>query len=414
MSDLFLFFVGIDLGSEQHQVYILNSEGTRIAERSVEHGGAALLEFLNGLEQVTASTAPERVAVAVEAPRGALVDALLERGYAVFSINPKQLDRFRDRFSVAGAKDDRRDALVLGQSLRTDLARFRRLRPDDPRIVRVRELSRGQEALREDLRRSANQLWTYLQRYFPALLGFSEAADQAWLWDLLQCCQALPARAAILGADTLAAVLRRHRIRRLSAEQLQQGLRQPLPVAPGVAEALAEQVLLLLPRLELAHRQQLQASARIEQLVEELTQDENFAEHRSLAILRSLPGVGRVCMAAVLAEAFTPLVEKDYRALRALAGVAPVTQQSGKTRLVSMRRACDNRLRQAVFHAANVHMQKDARARQIYRRLRQRGNTHARALRGVADRMLDLLCTLLHHQTLYDPAKRTRTQAQVA
>jgi hypothetical protein len=76
----------------------------------------------------------------------------------VFSINPKQLDRFRDRFSVAGAKDDRRDAFVLAHCLRTDGPLFRPLRTDDPRLVRLRELSRGEDALRGDLRRQSNQL----------------------------------------------------------------------------------------------------------------------------------------------------------------------------------------------------------------------------------------------------------------
>jgi hypothetical protein len=47
--------------------------------------------------------------LAIEVPRGPLVEAFLERNFPVFSINPKQLDRFRDRYSSAGAKDDRRD-----------------------------------------------------------------------------------------------------------------------------------------------------------------------------------------------------------------------------------------------------------------------------------------------------------------
>ena len=414
MSESFSFFVGIDLGSEQHQIEVINEQGRNIGQRAVEHGGAGTSDFLHWLAEVTSAVAPQELAVAVETPRGALIDALLERGYAVFSINPKQLDRFRDRFSVAGAKDDRRDAVVLAQSLRTDRGHFRPLRADDPRIIRVRELSRGEQFLQQDLRRAGNQLWNYLQRYFPALLQLSSSADEPWLWDLLRRCQALPARAARFRPETIAALLRRHRIRRLSAEQIHQALRQPLPLAPGVANALAEQVLTLLPRLELLREQQRELRQRVEQLIEELTADENFAEHRSLAILRSLPGVGRVSAAAVLAEAFTPLADKDYRALRALAGVAPVTKQSGRTRLVSMRRACDNRLRCALFHAANVHMQKDERARQIYHRLRQCGNSHARALRGVADRLLELLCILLRRQTLYDPAKRVLHQRVAA
>ena len=70
--------------------------------------------------------APTSIAVAVEVPHGPVVEALLERGFQVYAVNPKQLDRFRDRFSLAGAKDDRRDALVLADTLRTDRQVLRR------------------------------------------------------------------------------------------------------------------------------------------------------------------------------------------------------------------------------------------------------------------------------------------------
>src|SRR3954469_2739646 len=72
----------------------------------------------------------------------------MERGFRVHSINPKQLDRFRDRFSPAGAKDDSRDAEVLGDALRTDPRCFRALQPFDPVVVELREGSRMAEDLK--------------------------------------------------------------------------------------------------------------------------------------------------------------------------------------------------------------------------------------------------------------------------
>jgi transposase len=407
----FQFFLGIDLGSSAHQVRLLDGNGQPVGERTVEHGGQAIGEFLNWLAKATSGIACAQVAAAVEAPRGAVTDALLERGYAVFSINPKQLDRFRDRFSVAGAKDDRRDALVLAASLRTDRQLFRQIHGDDPRILRIRELSRFQDALQEDFRRTCNQLWSYLQRYFPALLTLCSSVDQVWLWDLLEHCHALPSRAAGLRPKTLEQLLGRHRIRRFTARELHDLLADPLPLASGVDQALAEQVRLLLPRLRLLHQQRAEIAQRIELLVEELAGDENFSEHRSIAILRSVPGLGRVCIATVLAEAFQPLQERDYHYWRMLAGVAPVTQQSGKTRLVSMRRACNVRLREAFFHAAMVHMQKDPRAHLNYRRLREHNHSHGRALRGIADRLLELICLLLRNQTPYDGSRRSTKAA---
>jgi transposase len=409
------FFLGIDLGSESHQLYLLDREGQFVSQATVKHGGAGIGELFQWLCQATHDAPPATLAAAVEAPRGALSDALLERGYPVFSINPKQLDRFRDRFSAAGAKDDRRDALVLAESLRTDRPRFRQLQGDDPRILRLRELSRAQRRVAHDFRRAANRLWSYLQRYFPGLLTLCPAADEPWLFDLLRHTAARPDRAARIHVSSLVALLRRHHIRRFSADELRQQLRHPLPLAPGVAAALAEQILsVVLPQLELFQRQQAALIASIEQLLDRLAEDPSFQEHRSVQILRSLPGVGRVFTAAVLSEAFTPLSDRDYQTLRILAGVAPVTRRSGKTCLVSLRRACNGRLREATYHAAMAHMQHDPRARQIYTRLRQAGSGHPRAIRGVGDRMLDLLCVLLRRQVLYDPARRTLTQTAAA
>lgn len=71
----------------------------------------------------------------------------MERGFAVHVINPKQIDRFRDRFSMSGAKDDRRDALVLADSLLTDRHCFRRLEPVDAKVIELREWSRIAEDL---------------------------------------------------------------------------------------------------------------------------------------------------------------------------------------------------------------------------------------------------------------------------
>jgi transposase/transposase IS116/IS110/IS902 family protein len=86
------------------------------------------------------------------------VETLVERGCHVYALNPKQLDRFRDRFTVAGAKDDRRDAFVLAASLRTDRPAFRRVRLDDPLIIELREYSRMDDDLRDELARLANRL----------------------------------------------------------------------------------------------------------------------------------------------------------------------------------------------------------------------------------------------------------------
>ena len=128
-------------------------------------------------------------------------------------------------------------------------------------------------------------------------------------------------------------------------------------------------------------------------------------EHRDVQVLRSLPGVGRVVAATMLAEAAQALAARDYNVLRALSGVAPITRQSGKSAHVVMRRGCNLRMRNAVYHWARVSTMVDGHWCARYRALRQRGQTHGRALRAIADRLLNRLVAMLREGTLYDPAR---------
>ena len=181
----------------------------------------------------------------------------------------------------------------------------------------------------------------------------------------------------------------------------------------GVAWAPAR-----LGEIVLVHEQRADCGRRIEALLEKLAPpgdaEGQTREHRDVQILRSLPGVGRVVAATMLAEASQPLAERNYHALRAHAGVAPVTKQSGKRAQVVMRRACDPRLRNAVYHWARVSTQVDAHSRAQYAALRERGHTHGRALRSVADRLLRVLVAMLKSATLYDPNRPRRVPTGAA
>jgi hypothetical protein len=117
--------------------------------------------------------APATIAAAIEVPHGPIVEALLATGITVFAINPKQVDRFRDRYTVNGAKDDCRDAYVIAPSLSTDMQAFKKLTPEGPFTIRVRELSRTLDDLDRERRRPSNQLRELLFRYFPAMLQLS-------------------------------------------------------------------------------------------------------------------------------------------------------------------------------------------------------------------------------------------------
>jgi transposase len=418
MSDDVRWFVGFDWASQEHRACLLDADGKRVAERDVKHDGAGLSELCTWLLEKTGAR-PVEIAVAIETPRGPVVEALLERGFQVFAINPKQLDRFRDRFSVAGAKDDSRDAHVLGHSLRTDRHAFRRLRIDDPLVIELREWSRMHDELTEERTRLANRVRDQLWRYYPQARELSDDLAADWFLDLWQQVPT-PAKAARATEKTIARVLKTHRIRRWDAAAVLRILRQqPLAVAPGTVEAATAHIGTIAARLRLINQQIKEAHQRLDELCAAIeasaeTAPGQICEQRDVAILRSCPGLGRINIAALLAEACEPLRLRDYHALRIMAGVAPVTRRSGKTCIVLRRHACNNRLQNAVYHWARTAVQHDPISKQRYAELRRRGHSHGRALRGIGDRLLYVLCTLLERQTLFDPDHKNVQTAAAA
>ena len=122
----------------------------------------------------------------------------------------------------------------------------------------------------------------------------------------------------------------------------------------------------------------------------------------------SIPGVGPGITSTIYSEASRIIHDRDYHALRCYAGTAPVTRQSAKRRTVNMRQACSSRIRQAVHHWANRSIICDPRSRELYDRLRAVGHGHARAIRGLADRLLSMLIAMLRNGENYDPTRRIR------
>lgn len=399
------WFVGVDWASSKHDVSLTDDSGKIIGRRIFAHSGEGLAQMADWLLRESGAMAAD-IHVAIETPHGAVVETLLERGFKTYSINPKQLDRFRDRFTAAGAKDDSRDADVLASSLRTDGKAFRALMPADPAIVELREWSRMAEAHGQDLRRYMSRLHEQLQRYYPAFLALGGDADAAWKLALLELAPT-PAMARSLPRAKVARLIEAHHVRCHDVDGVLAILRAPPPaVSDATVAAASAHVRTLLKSIRLAAEQSKEANAMLERLTKALAEPEDNASgqtvQRDAAILRSSPGIGRIILATLLTEAPQAVHERDYHALRCNGGIAPVTRQSGKRRYVVRRLACNRRLRNALYHWARNAIQKDARIRAKYEALRARGQSWARALRTIADHLLYIACAMLRSGTLYD------------
>ena len=267
---------------------------------------------------------------------------------------------FRDRFSPAGAKDDSLDARVLADALRTDLHHFRRIDPVDPVVIELRAWSRIFEELTRDRTRLSNRVRDQLWRYYPQML---EAVGKRW---------------SSPGSSTSGPRLRHPRRpggssagrwRAFSSATGSGGSRptnssksfapRPLPLRPEPPRPRWLTSRAPPNALRLVQRQLADAKREIARLIDALDDSEESSSdqiggQRDVTVLSSLPGVGQTVLATLLAEAPQALARRDYKALRCLTGVAPVTRQSGKYKLVMRRVAAHARLRDAVYHWARV------------------------------------------------------------
>ena len=170
--------VGIDWATAAHQVCVIDADGNELGNRSFPHSGSGLAAMADWILERTGPD-PANVPVAIEVPHGPVTESLQERGFNMHSINPKQLDRYRDRFSPAGAKDDRRDARVLADALRTDPQALRKVSLPDPLLLELREYSRiAEELTRERTRLKPPHAGPALA-LLPAAAGFERERNRA-------------------------------------------------------------------------------------------------------------------------------------------------------------------------------------------------------------------------------------------
>jgi transposase len=400
---------GIDWATQKHDVCLVDAEGKVVGEQQFANTRAGLDRLCSWL--LADGREATQVHVAIETPRGLIIDALLDRGFTVFAINPKQLDRFRDRFSPSGAKDDRLDARVLADSLRTDQRAFRQLETEHPLVVQLREWLRMREDAVEEVGALSNKLREQLGRFWPEVRNLMGGVPDDWFLALLDKIPTPAVAQKRQCARIVASVLKKHRVKRVSVDQVVQALRTQHVTAPGVVEGVTARIQHVLERLAVAIAQRKESDVRIQALLAELdtegSQGAPDGQPSDVAIMLSFPGIGTIVAAALLTDGARYIGQRDYSGLRIMSGVAPVSRITGKrcgsNAQVSMRRACSKRLANAMQNWARVAAQRSEHWGVRFRQIASKHPTViSRARRGLADNMLRVLVGMLKTRTLYD------------
>src|SRR5215472_14458866 len=371
-----MVFLGVDWAEAHHDVCLLDERGKQLCKRRIPEG----LEGVRRLHQLVAEHAeePEQVVVGIETDRGLLVQALLAAGYQVYAVNPLAVSRYRDRHTTSRAKSDAGDAKLLADLVRTDRHNHRPIAGDTELVGAVQVLARAHQNLVWSRQRQVNQLRSTLREFYPGALE-AFGADLAGI-DAIAILERAPTPAqgrSISQAKIVSALRKAGRERNLEAKaaEIQERLRAPQLEAPALlTQAYGRSVAATIRLL----RQMNQELATLEQ---ELTA--HFEMHPDAEIFLSLPGLGFILGARVLAEFGDDRTRFDHpKARKNYAGSAPITKASGKHKVVLARVARNRRLADACHLWAFAALGSSSGARRCYDRLRARGKTHNQALRA--------------------------------
>jgi transposase len=388
---------GLDWASQDHAVSIVNDRGLEIARRTVEHTSAGLRAMVRLLDKHGVCE------VAIERGDGPVVDALLDADLTVVVISPNRLKNLRSRYGSAGNKDDRFDAYVLADTLRTDRTRLRPLTHDSEATKTLRATVRARRELVKHRVALCNQLRAHLQSAFPGAVGLFQDLDSQISLKFLARFDSQE-RADWLSAKRLAAWL--HSVGysgRKDPADLHAHL-QAVPRGPIGPDGAAR-----------AHVTRAMLSV-LDELVEQIATleaqiTEQLALHADAHIFQSLPRGGTVRAARLLAEIGDARGRfPDAASLACLAGVAPSTRQSGKHKAVTYRWAVNKELRDAVCDFAGDSRRANPWAAKIYNDAIARGKDHPHATRILARAWLGVIWRCWQDETTYDPNRHNALQ----
>ncbi|WP_163544205.1 IS110 family transposase [Occultella kanbiaonis] len=388
-------YAGLDWAAEIHAVCVLDHDGRQLAAFTVEHSaeGIALL-----IRRLARHADPADVQVGIERPNGRLVDLLLEAGHPVVPVSPNAIKTWREGEVVSGPKSDAGDAAVIAEYLRLRNHKLRPVQPYSPQTKALRTVVRSRADLVQMRVAATNQLEALLDAHWPGAKAIFADTESAISLAFLRR-YPTAATAAHLGQKRLAAFTAREGYsgKRPASDLLARLRHAPAGTTdPALTVAVGDAVLAFVEVVTALNN-------AIKQLDKSVAT--RLGEHPDAKIFTSLPRSGQINAAQVLAE-WGDVREAYDRpdAVAALAGVTPVTKESGKRQhAVHFRWACNKRFRLALTTFADNSRHSSPWAADIYDRARPQHRPPPRRPHPLARAWIRVIYRCWNDGTPYDP-----------
>jgi transposase len=388
------YYLGVDWGDRVHQLYVGDEDGGKIAEMKVQETAEGMAELGRWLDEKR--TEGIELWAAIEKPHGRIVDFVLDHGVVVYPVNPKAVDRARDRFRMSRSKSDPFDARVLSEFVRTDHAHLRPLQPNSEQAQELKMLTRDQQRVQRHNTRLLHQLKVTLKEYYPRPVEVFGDLESRIALDFLKQYPTPAALSQLSRRHWNRFAKRRHHLGQTRSAELWEELNKPqLAVPEHVVRAKAQLVEVLLDQLE--------ASVRAVQTYDEKVEC-FFASMPAAKLVETLPGGKSGTIVPMIWAELGDAESRweSFRHLQAEAGVVPVTKSSGKSRSVEFRFSCNKHLRHAAYLFAFVSLNRSEWAYAYYRDQRARGHSHHEALRALGAKWLKIIFVMWRDHKPYD------------
>ncbi len=387
-------YIGIDWSENKHDVMFIDELGKRISHKVVEHSRKGFEKLEEARKKIGVSK--EKCMVGLETAHNTIIDYLWETGYKqVYVIPPNVVNRSRDRYGQGGAKDDKRDAHVIADLLRTDVHRFQPWKPGSELSQQMKVATNLGKFWTKNAVALSNRLRSSLLRYYPA------AIEVFRTWPSPIACH------FVITYPTL------EEARKMSYEEFKEFAKSHGHSQPSYwlrsYERIFDDYPIAASEIVSAHHYE---GVQIAQLLLSVLKNKQstlshlqplFQQHPDSHIFNSLPGAGKLLAPALLVkfgEDRKRFPSPKY--VQAFAGTCPVTKSSGKKRTVRFRRACDKEFRYFIQQFARCSIFESEWAKAYYRQVVERSRSENHALRCLANRWLSIIWRLWQDRLLYD------------
>ena len=390
----FAALIGIDWADRKHDICEVNPQTNEQHFSVISSQPKAINAWANEIKRKYNG---QLVAVACELKKGPLIYALSKFSHIVlFTINPSSVAKYRKAFTHSGAKDDPTDAAIQVEILQLHMHKLNVITPDSESVRSLAQLVEYRRKLVQDRVNLTNRITTTLKNYYPHVLDWFKEKDTMIFCDFLLRWPSLE-QAKRARKQTLVDFFNQHNSRYPAVNEKRIN-------EIKLAEALTNDKAIIAPNLLLTE-------CLIEQLKHLMLAIERFdveikalyKPHKDRFIFDSLPGAGPQIAPRLLAAIGSNRDRyHSCEEIQKYAGIAPVTERSGKKEWIHWRYSCTKFLRQTFVEWAGQSVRYSFWAKAYYRQQEAKGKPHNTIIRALAFKWIRILFKCWKTKTAYD------------